>query len=56
VRAEEVPVEARPAVLGAYIRANRRLNGRFFDVPAHVTADDLRRIAPRHAVLRVIPA
>ena len=42
-------------MLRAYITANRRLNGRFFDVPGEVTTDDVRRIAGRHPVVRLRP-
>jgi deazaflavin-dependent oxidoreductase (nitroreductase family) len=56
VRAEEVPAAGRPPVLAAYIRANRRLNGRFFDVGDPPADEELRRIAGHHAVLRILPA
>lgn len=53
VVAEPLEGEERVAVLAAYIRANRRRNGRFFDVPADVTDDDVRRIAAGHPVVRL---
>lgn len=45
----------RVAVLCAYVRANRRRNGRFFDVPEEFTPDDVRRVADRHPVVRLRP-
>ena len=53
VSAEPLGEEERVPVLCAYITANRRLNGRFFDVPGEATTDDVRRIARRHPVVRL---
>jgi len=53
VLAEPLEGEERVAVLAAYIRANRRRNGRFFDVPAEFSDDDVRRIAAAHPVVRL---
>lgn len=56
VSPEPVDGEQRVAVLSDYIRANRRRNGRFFEVPGTFTAGDVRRIADRHPVVRLRPA
>jgi len=53
VPARPVTGEDRVPVLAAYIRANRRRNGRFFDVPEVFTDRDVRRIADRHPVARL---
>ena len=49
------PVEGgeRVAVLSAYIRANRRRNGRFFEISGDITPDAVARIAGRHPVVRL---
>ncbi|MCC6829858.1 MAG: nitroreductase family deazaflavin-dependent oxidoreductase [Thermoleophilia bacterium] len=53
VAAAAVDGEARVRVLTAYVTANRRRNGRFFDLPERFTADDVRHIAHRHPVVRL---
>lgn len=53
VAAEVVDGEPRVRVLAAYVTANRRRNGRFFDLPERFTAEDVRRIAGRHPVVRL---
>ena len=53
VRAVEVDGDDRIRVLTAYVTANRRRNGRFFDLPERFTEDDVRRIADRHPVVRL---
>lgn len=53
VTASPVPVEDRVAPLTEYLRANRRRNGRFFDVPDPASPADVARIAARHPVARL---
>lgn len=50
-----VPLDeaGRVPVIAAYVTANRRRNGRFFDLPERFTEADVRRIAARHPVLRL---
>lgn len=55
VAPEAIGGEERVAILSAYVRANRRRNGRFFALPDPFTADDVRRIAGRHPVVRLRP-
>ena len=55
VSSEAIAEGERVAVLSAYIRANRRRNGRFFDVPADFTPGDVARIAGRHPAVRLRP-
>jgi deazaflavin-dependent oxidoreductase (nitroreductase family) len=52
-RATEVHGEERVRVLEDYIRANRRLTGRFFEVGDPVRTEDVARIAQRHPVFRL---
>jgi deazaflavin-dependent oxidoreductase (nitroreductase family) len=53
VTALALPERERVAPLMAYVRENRRRNGRFFDVPDPATRDDVARIAARHPVARL---
>ena len=55
VTPEPIEGEERVAVICDYIRANRRRNGRFFAVPDPFTPDDVRAIAGRHPVVRLLP-
>lgn len=54
VYAYEIPDEAKPPILRAYLRRWGRRVGRYFDVPDGDVGDsDLRRIAPAHPVFRL---
>jgi len=52
-RCVEVHGEERLPVLEEYIRRNRRLTGRFFDLPETFGREDVARIADRHPVFRL---
>lgn len=51
--AVEVDGEERVTVLGDYVRANRRLSGRFFAVGPDAGPEELAAVARRHPVFRV---
>ena len=52
---EELSDDAKPAILREYLRRWKMETGRFFDGVTEKSADsDLRRIAPRHPVFRVM--
>lgn len=55
VSPEPIEGEERVAILCAYIRANRRRNRRFFAVPDPFTPADVRAVAGRHPVVRLLP-
>jgi hypothetical protein len=52
---EEVPDEAKPPILREYLMRWKMETGKFFDgVGADSAESELRRIAPRHPVFRVL--
>jgi deazaflavin-dependent oxidoreductase (nitroreductase family) len=52
---EELPDEAKPPILREYLRRWKMETGKFFDgVTAESPESELRRIAPRHPVFRVL--
>jgi hypothetical protein len=52
---EELPDDAKPAILREYLRRWQRETGKFFEgVTAESAESELRRIAPRHPVFRVM--
>ena len=52
---EELPDDAKPPILREYLRRWKTETGRFFDgVTAESPESELRRIAPRHPVFRVL--
>ena len=55
VGVEELPDDAKPPILREYLRRWTMETGRFFDgVTAESPESELRRIAPRHPVFRVM--
>jgi len=52
---DELPDEAKPPILREYLRRWKMETGKFFDgVTAESPESELRRIAPRHPVFRVL--
>lgn len=52
---EEVPDEAKPPILRAYLRHWKMETGKFFDgTTAESPESELRRIAPHHPVFRIM--
>jgi hypothetical protein len=52
---EEVPNDLKPPILREYLRRWKMETGKFFDgVTAESPEWELRRIAPRHPVFRVL--
>ena len=52
---EELPDDAKPPILREYLRRWKMETGKFFDgVTAESPESELRRIAPRHPVFRVL--
>ena len=57
IRVEEIPDDAKPAILRAYLRRWKIETAKFFDgVTAESPEAELRRIAPRHPVFQVSPS
>ncbi len=56
IRVEEIPDDAKPPILRAYLRRWKIETAKFFDgVTAESPETELRRIAPRHPVFQVSP-
>lgn len=53
IHVEEVPAEARPAILRAYLKRWRAETGKFFGVSKDPSDEELSRIAPNHPVFRI---
>jgi deazaflavin-dependent oxidoreductase (nitroreductase family) len=49
----EIPHEAKPPVLRAYLRRWQRATGKFFGVDATASDEDLQRRTPDHPVFRI---
>lgn len=55
IRVEELPDDAKPPILREYLRRWKMETGKFFDgVTAESSESELRRIAPRHPVFKVL--
>jgi deazaflavin-dependent oxidoreductase (nitroreductase family) len=53
IEVEELPDEAKPPILRAYLKHWRSETGKFFEVSKDPTDEELRRIAPNHPVFLV---
>jgi len=54
IRVEEVPDEAKPPLLRAYLKNWRSEAGKFFGVSENPSDDELRGIASEHPVFRIL--
>jgi hypothetical protein len=54
IRVEEVPDVEKVPILKAYLDVWRSETGKFFGVSKHPSEEELREIAPRHPVFRIL--